>query len=335
MACNWKQSPYQNITTGVPQGSALGPLLFIIFINDFPQHIKSSASNLFADDCCIYKTGELSEITKSSFHNSVAEAHDWYTNNNLPLNISKTMCMLAGYESLTKRLEDGDQSLNISINGEAISQKRQLPYLGIIMDCSLKWNDQIMKLCKGVSSKLALLGRLRKFLNKTTLRHIYLTIIQPQMDYAISVWGYCSQTNRDLVTRLQHRAARIVCGNMDYVNVRGDDLVNELGWQTLEKRRDYFTATLMYKIINENAPKRLIDSVTFIKDTHEIPTRSASTGLLQVPQPNYEIFRNSLKYQGALVWNNLPAQLKNTPDIVSFKRLYKHLYFHKRHAVAE
>ena len=87
--------------------------------------------------------------------------------------------------------------------------------------------------------------------------------------------------------------------------------------------------------MNENAPKRLIDSVTFTKDTHEIPTRSASTGLLQVPQPNYEIFRNSLKYQGALVWNNLPAQLKNTPDIVSFKRLYKHIYFHKRHAVAE
>ena len=147
------------------------------------------------------------------------------------------------------------------------------------------------------------------------------------MDYAISVWGYCSAFNKDLVVRLQHRAARIVCGNMDFINVRGSDLVKELGWQTFDKRRDYFTAMLIYKIIHELAPRRLIDSFTLSRYTHDIPTRASVNGNLQIPQPNCEIFRYSLKYQGAILWNSLPSYLKEAPDIHSFKRMYKAHYF--------
>ena len=84
-------------------------------------------------------------------------------------------------------------------------------------------------------------------------------MIQPKLDYGISVWGYCSDANRRLIVRLQHRAARIITGNMDYVNTRGENLVKELGWQSIENRRDCFTAVLMYRCINEIAPRRLID----------------------------------------------------------------------------
>ena len=236
--------------------------------------------------------------------------------------------MLGGFENALNRLDDNTKSLKISINGEMINQVHEVPYLGINLDSSLKWNEHIMKLCRNVSSKLALLGRLRKFLGKNTLRHIYLVIIQPKIDYAVSVWGYCSQANRDLVTRLQHRAARIVCGNMDYINVRGVDLVKQLGWQTIETRRDYFTATLMFKIVNGFAPKRLIDSLVMTRDTHDIPTRSTASGSLQVPRPNYDFFRNSFGYQGSIIWNNLPPQLRDAPDIDTFKRLYRNTYFH-------
>ena len=245
------------------------------------------------------------------------------------------MCMLGGYEQALDRLDDDSQSLNFSINGVTINQVCSTPYLGIAVDSSLKWDDYIMNLCKNVSRKLGLLGRLRKSLRNDTLKHIYLTIIQPKLDYAISVWGYCSQINRTLVTRLQHRAARIVSGNFDYINVRGADLVKQLGWQTIEQRRDYFTATLMYKIIHKHAPKRLTDSIIMTSETHDIPTRLASSDLLQVPHPHYEIFRNSFRYQGSIIWNSLPSQLRNAADTDTFKRLYKDKYFYDRRAVPE
>ena len=89
--------------------------------------------------------------------------------------------------------------------------------------------------------------------------------------------GYSSYSYKDILIRLQHCAARIVCNNMDYINVRGGDLMNELGWQTIHKRRDYFTAMLMYEIINVTASKRLIDSVVLTRDTHDVPTRSSAS----------------------------------------------------------
>ena len=147
------------------------------------------------------------------------------------------------------------------------------------------------------------------------------------MDFAISVWGYCSDANKEMVTRLQHRAARIVTGNRDYINVRGADLVKEMGWQTIDQRRNYFTATLMYRCINGIAPQRLINELVMSCDTHDIPTRFSENNNVQVPHPNYEIYRRSFKYQSAILWNGLPPHLKNAPDIYAFKQLYKSQYF--------
>ena len=161
------------------------------------------------------------------------------------------------------------------------------------------------------------------------MNELYLSIIQPSLDYAISVWGYCSQINKHLVVRLQHRAARIVTGNRDYINVRGADLVKEMGWQTVDQRRDYFTATLMYRCINEIAPLRLINELVMTKDTHDFQTRSSLNHDIQIPQANCQIYRKSFKYQGAILWSSLPSHLKNAPDIKSFKEMYKLQYFNQ------
>ena len=113
---------------------------------------------------------------------------------------------------------------------------------------------------------------------------------------------------------------------MDFINVRGEDLVKQLGLQSIEIRRNYFTATLMYKIAHEIAPKRLVDSFVNATDTHDRTSRSSSNYTFQVPEPNFEFYRNSPKYQGTLLWNSLPSQLKNACDIDSFKALYKKTY---------
>ena len=79
----------------------------------------------------------------------------------------------------------------------------------------------------------------------------------------------------------------------------------------------------MFKCMNGAAPHRLIDELVMTCDTHELTTRSATNGSLQIPKPNNELFRNSLLYQGSLLWNSLPPEIQNAPDILSFKKLYK------------
>ena len=110
-----------------------------------------------------------------------------------------------------------------------------------------------------------------------------------------------------MITRLQHRAARIILRNFDYINIRGHDLVQQLGWQTIDQRRDYFVAMLMHKCIYKTAPIHLVNNIVMTEDTHDIPTRASSNGILQVPQPNCELFKSSFRYQGATLWNNLPS----------------------------
>ena len=86
-------------------------------------------------------------------------------------------------------------------------------------------------------------------------------------------------------------------GNRDYINTRGADLVRELGWQTIDQRRNYFTATLMYRCINETAPRRLINELVMTNDTHDVFTRSTEHSIVQVPQPNMEFNEIPLNFK--------------------------------------
>lgn len=225
-------------------------------------------------------------------------------------------------------LRGSQQNLNMMLHGDQLQRVNTGPYLGVQIDQYLKWDYHVQQLCKRISGKLAVLSRLRKVLSPELLRRQYIKCIQPCIDYAISVWGVCSERNKNMVTRLQHRAARIISNNFDYRNTAGSQLVKNLKWQTLDERRDFFTATLMYKCINGLAPTRLADEVVMSADTHNRNTRAtAAIGQVNVPTPKREIFRNSFKYRGAVLWNQLPDHIKAATNIDHFKYMYKKQYF--------
>ena len=164
-------------------------------------------------------------------------------------------------------------------------------------------------------------------MNSELLNTIYHTSILPTIDYACTVWGSCSKTNKDLILRLQKRAARIVSNRFDFINDRGMDILNDLGWQTLEQRRNYFLANLMYKCIHGFAPQWLTNNILMACESHDRVTRTSASMNVQVPRPKLEIFRNSFQYSGAVVWNNLPEHIKEASTLESFKYLYKKYYF--------
>ena len=143
----------------------------------------------------------------------------------------------------------------------------------------------------------------------------YLLCIQPCIDHAISVWGTCSKQLKDMITRLQHRAARIVTGIFAFIKFRGANLLENLGWHSFDKRRDYFTATMMFKCINGLAPLRVTNELSVISDAHSANTRASSNGNILVPMPHVEQFRNSFKYRGAVLWNSLPRDIREAQNI--------------------
>ena len=303
----------------MPQGSILGPLLFLLFMSDITQRLRFSQCNIYADDVVIYTTSRYVDEASSRLQSDLNDLYIWYTRNKLKINVDKTKVMVL---SISKKYD-----LNICINAERIEQVHSIRYLGIEIDDKLLWNNHVRQLTKQLGCKIYLLQKMRKFVNQNVLNFLYLTLIQPCIDYASSVWGHCSSKSLDNLLRLQKRAARVVKSNYDYVNSYGDDLIKELKWKSFEQRRDYFLATLMYKCVYGLAPTRMVNEIEMVCDRHSHNTRSADSLNVVIPKPNRACFKKCFRFSGAQVWNSLPDTLQNARTVQHFKRVYKQLYF--------
>ena len=235
----------------------LGTFLFLIFINDLPQYIRTGSSNIFADDSAICTTGNSCMETKCALQSSVYDAGRCFDNNNLPINTTKTKYMLIATEGNLNRVALEERTMSLELSGLTLEEFQNTPYLGLQLDDKQRWKAHVQKLRWNVYSKLAVLNRLRKVLNKPLLCKQYISYIQPCIDYAVSVWGSCS---------------------FDFINTRGADLMNDLGWQTLDIRRDYFLSTQMYKCIKGNASVRPMNELIMTADTHDCNTSFYSRG---------------------------------------------------------
>ena len=324
VACNGKLSKKQKLSVGVPQGSSLGPFLFLVFINDLSQSVPDGYINMFADDVMIYVTGKTLKEIKISLQKCVNRAYEWYNCNKLSINSSKSNVMLIGSQ---RNIFTHAEELDIYLGNTKLKQVRSTRYLGLEVDCFLKWDSHIQNLCRSISGKLVTMSRLRPFLCEELLNKMYRTNIQPCIDYGISIWGNCNEYNKNMVYRLQKRAARIVKSNFDFINVRGSDLMSNLKWQTVDSRKKYFLATLMFKCIHGEAPVWLSNQILMTSENHGLTTRYANQSNVVIPKPNVEMFRKSFQYQGASVWNGLQTELKDSTTLNNFKYLYKQIYF--------
>ena len=146
-----------------------------------------------------------------------------------------------------------------------------------------------------------------------------MTVIQPCIYYALTVWGYASQVNIDKIQRLQNRAARMVTGNYDFINFRGIDLVKDLGWMNIIQRRNYFICILMFKAIHGLAPDYIANDITMLREVSTRPTRSFDSIDVYVPHARLECYKKSFGYIGPKTWNKLPNNIKECQTLATFK----------------
>ena len=311
-------SEFLPLNIGVPQGTVLGPILFLLFINDLPTHLRKSYSNLFADDTAIYVQASQCDHIQYDLQLDINNLSTWFNSNRLTVNVSKTCLMKIG--TLQKLSVTPDLMLFMHDSPLVTVQKQS--YLGCILDECLSFDDHVNTLVSKLASKLYALRQLRRFLTQDQLVNMYQTLIQPCIDYCITVYGYCSDKNINKVQRLMNRATRIITGIYDW-DVRGITLLKQLGLMSFTQRRDYFMGVLTFKCLNGHLPDYLADQLIYVSQRHSVNTRSSLNQDLYQPKANCKLFKQSFEYRAPATWNKIPHVIRNTDTIDGFKVKYR------------
>ena len=223
---------------------------------------------------------------------------------------------------LGTRQQINNLDLHVKIENTSLETCNNSKLLGVVIDNCLSWNDHIEYLYKKISPKLGILYRLSKFLSKPILNTIYLTLIQPDFDYCISLWGNCSSGSINKIQKLQNRAARIVSNEYNW-NISSSELIEQLKWMNIKTRRDYFISLIMFKTVNGFGLNYLLNVLTVTQDYHNYNTRASSNNFIVLPRPHCELFKTSMKYYACDLWNSLPGHIKSAENIQTFKSMYK------------
>ena len=315
---NDQMSDIRPVNIGIPQGAVLAPILFLIFINDLPQNIGNSLCNMFADDVLLYVTGMTMAEVNSKLQECFRLAKAWYDKNKLSINIPKSnvMAISSVYEDTTSLQAPtfDNQSLNIIETSD---------YLGLTIDKHLLWEHQVRNVFKKISSKIFILRKLSKILNKELLSKIFLSCIQPHIDYASTIWGHCTKKLRQKIQRLQSQAARIVLQNFDYENFHGIELVRSLKWLNFEQRFQYLNCVLMFKGLHGLVPNYISDVIYLEREINEYSTRSSQNNYVHVPKFSSETFHKAFCVSGPQLWNKLPKEIRNMKTLSQFKKACK------------
>ena len=241
-----------HLTTGVPQGSILGPLFFVIYTNDMPSVVRYCNVNMYADDTEVhYDDKELPNVEKY-LQDDICNIGLWMTSNKLKINLKKSAIMLIG-----SRQRISNKTITITISNTQIEQVTHFKYLGVMIDKYLTWEEHTNYVLRRVRSKLNTLGRLKPLPHKV-LALLYQTYILPIIDYCDIVWTPSSAIKEKQLERLHRKAT----SNFTTLRKRGFSLCN-----TLADRRTYHMMVAAYKIVHKMAP-RLPTSFTTICSGH-------------------------------------------------------------------
>ena len=313
------------ISTGVPQGSILGPLLFLIFINDMPNVIKHGKISMYADDTTLYVSDKDVNVISKKLTEDIRAITTWLRMNKLFLNIDKTNIMLVGSSSRLRSVQDDE--FTVMVNGLKLDRVRKAKCLGVVIDDELLWHKQVNGVTQKLFCKIALLRQLSSFLDSSTMNILYKSLVQPHFDYCSVIWFGRFIEDVHKLNVLQKRCARIILG----VNSLTSSTVMfpKLGWKVLQDRCDYFKSLLMFKALNNLAPAYLCNKFKYVSEKHNVNTRQAAAGLLALPTrtnkrgSDTDYFKSSFCYSAVEVWNKVNYEVRNSTNVQNFKYLYR------------
>jgi hypothetical protein len=276
-----KSHPFR-VTSGVPQGSLLGPLLFNVYLNDVSRVIDSHHL-LFADDMKLFSI-VTSEEDCISLQNSLIHVKEWCSANGMEINAKKS-CVLSFYRKKNPIV------FNYTLDGDVLPRSQSIKDLGVIFTCSLTPNSHIDHICARASKLLGLLFRISKEnFSERALTMLYISLIRQIMEYACTVWSPYQSTLVDQLQSIQRRFVRLigVKRGFTYRTVPVEEIEKDLGLQPLHIRRTVADLMLLRKILSGS-----IDSIELLgKLNIRVPSQTRYTGFFaaQHHSTSYELF---------------------------------------------
>ncbi|CAB4007131.1 Hypothetical predicted protein, partial [Paramuricea clavata] len=310
------------VHTGVPQGSSLGPLLFILFINDIPLVNKECNSYIYVDDTTLVKSGTSINTVRSHLQTGADNLSNWASENRMAIHPNKTKVMLIGSR---QKLSTINEPLNVSICGTTISQTTCEKLLGVHMDDSLTWNTHISHVIKKYNNKLELVKRAKPYLTPKLLLLLYNSIAKPTLEYCCSVWGNCSTDALGRVTSAQKRAARILL-NADYT-IPSITLFKEINLIPIHDTICHRILLQTFKCIHNISPPCL--STLMEKPTHHHSTRAIANNNVHIPKARSNAGKRRFSFIASTLWNNFPNEAKKITSQPSFNTYCKSYFSQK------
>ena len=319
VAYNGYNSPRSPITCGVPQGSILGPLLFLLYINDIVNVSNVLQLILFADDTNLFAFHKDLNTLVNLVNNELKCLNSWFKVNKLSLNVDKTVFMV--FTSARKKYDVNAVTSKIKFDNKPILQVSTTKFLGVHINEHLSWVNHINQVENKISKTCGILAKLKYYLPQTVLLKIYNALLLPYLQYCAIIWGSSSHNVLNNILIIQKRAVRNIC--MRDVRAHSAPLFKKL---SILKITDIYTqqvSNFMYKYNRNLLPINFENYFAKNSTVHHHNTRSADNFHLSFSHTTLRL--NCIKNAGPRIWNSLSNDLKSSCSLHVFNRKIKSL----------
>ena len=300
------------VTSGVPQGSVLGPLLFLIYINDLPDCTSHSTSRLYADDCLLYKSIKTHQDC-NKLQEDLVRLQQWESTWKMEFHPAKCQVL-----RVTNKRNPIDGQYNI--HGHPLENVSSAKYLGVHIDKNLNFNSHVDATVKKANSVCAFLRRNFKHCNRRIKEATYVTYIRPMVEHAATAWDPHTQKNVNKIEMVQRRSARYVLGDYQQTSSVAA-MLTQLQWPSLACRRTQSRLVMMYRIrfdlVDIDWRQHLRQATSF--------TRGHGSRFI-TPKCTNQVHSQSFFPRTVKDWNNLPRDPADAPSLETFKVMLRERY---------
>ena len=311
------QSKLDFIKCGVPQGSILGPLLFLLYINDIVMSSKLFEFILFADDTSLFYSHKNKHDAETIINNELSNISQWLAANKLSLNVGKSKLLIfTNQKSISKGSKTKTQNdehitdtdhINLLINGEQLKEVNFAKYLGVLIDNKLKWTNQINAINLKLSKGNGLLAKIRHYVPSCVLRSLYFSFINPHIDYNLLNWSMAANTNLESIENKIKKAVRIISFKDSFTH--STPLFKKLNILPLRYSINSKLAKFMWKLYNEELP-----------DTLTVNFHSNPRTFISYQESRLASLEKFVLFEGPKIWKKIPNLIRTKTTLKTFSK---------------
>ena len=307
---NGQTSNWKNIHACVPQGSILGPLLFLVYINDLAENLSSNPK-LFADDTSLFSVVRDLNTSANEINDDLKKIEAWAHQWKMSFNPDPSK---QAQEVTFSRKRNKPHHPDIIFNGNPVKKSSSQKHVGMLLDSTLDFDEHIKEVFDKTSKSIGLIRKLRNFLPRPSLLQIYKSFVRPHLDYGDIIYDktFIGSFQKKLET-IQYNAALTITGA-----IRGtsrEKVYSELGLESLQDRRWYRKLCVFYKILDNMSPKYLSDIIP--STTRRYSSRNENN--IPLVRVNNNYFMSTFFPSTITEWNKLHLSVRNSASLNVFK----------------